>query len=81
MNIPVSDIEFHDVTAEFNIEGFMGVENQSSKINWVKGEIHVKSEASEEDFEKLKNVTEKTCPVYNMLHRGGVDIDLKWKKI
>ena len=60
--------------------GFLGQEGEKSGITEVKGTIKIKSSSSEDEIQNLHKKVCQCCPVYSMLKRAGVDIDLKWIK-
>jgi uncharacterized OsmC-like protein len=74
-----SGIEF-EATGIIDTRGLMGEEGVRTHFQKVRFQVNIQTEESEERIEQLKNEVERRCPVFNLLHDAGVEVDAKWSK-
>lgn len=63
---------------EVDGRGSRGVQGVRPYFNWVKVDIRVTSNESEQRFEKLKKNVENRCPVLNLFRSAGVNCTINW---
>jgi uncharacterized OsmC-like protein len=75
MNIPVETLEI-DLKGDIDLQGFMGLgENVRPGLERIHGTVYVKSPASDEQLQQLKETAEMRSPVVDSL-RVPVEITM-----
>lgn len=60
--------------------GYKGVEGVKTYFQSVRLDVIVDTDESEEALQRVAEVAEKRCPVYNLLKDAGVAIESNWVK-
>jgi len=77
MGIPVEALEI-DLEGDVDLQGFMGLgKNVRPGLQRIRGTIYVKSPASDEQLQSLKDTAEKRSPVVDSLR---VPVQTVWKR-
>ena len=72
--INLKEVRLNNIDAGINLAGIKGEEGQEPDFTHIKGEMEIVSDADDATFEKFREQCEKTCPVYNLVRKAGVDV-------
>jgi putative redox protein len=79
INFDLQGISF-SVKGELDPRGYMGDPNVRTYFEKVEISAEVKTSESEERIQKLQELTDIRCPVFNILKAADVEIVTNWKK-
>ncbi len=79
LKVKIDELNFYDIESKLNLDGFLGKPGEISMIHHIKGRAEIKSSSDPSKVEELHQMVRKCCPIYNMLTKSGVDIDIPWK--
>ena len=79
INFDLQRISF-SVKGELDPRGYMGDPNVRTYFEKVEISAEVKTSEPEERIQKLQELTDSRCPVFNTLKATGVEIVTNWKK-
>ena len=70
-----------DAEGEVDQRGSRGVRGVRPYFNWVKLRVRVKSDETDERFQKLAKNVEYRCPVMNLFRSADVEVNVEWELI
>ena len=81
MKININKVVYKNVEGIIDTRPYFGKsDSKGNKFSKIKMEVEFETEASQEELDELKLSVGKRCPIHNMLHLAGVEIEGIWKK-
>lgn len=77
--IKIGTITWNKIESSYDLQHWVNGGGKDNKINDVTLDAEVEANVSETDFERLKQLTENLCPIYQTVIAGGVKVTCNWK--
>ncbi|WAA13383.1 OsmC family protein [Fervidibacillus halotolerans] len=70
----------YSVSGKLDPRGYKGVEGVKTYFQSIRLDVFVETDENEEALQRVAEISEGRCPIYNLLKDAGVEIESNWVK-
>lgn len=77
--LQLGQIKWTKIESNYDLNNWRTGGGPTNKISDINLEVEVEANLSEEAFNEIKEMTEKLCPIYQVITGSGVKVNANWK--
>lgn len=78
-NIKLGNITWSRIESNYDLGNWMTGGGKNNKISDIFLDVELEANLTEAEFEKVKEMVENLCPIYQVITGGGVKVNSNWK--
>lgn len=78
-HVKLGNIAFSKIQRNYDFDALLNLSGRTNKLSDITLEAEIESNTSDEQLQKLKEKTERICPVYKVISGSGIRINTIWR--